>query len=105
MCTSGGGGTVKTAVAAASASTSEREAGAKIVEMSRTRQQKSKRERKGRGGIKEERMRVEYENSVMRDLGTWRVRGGEEQANDLKTSSPVQMVLMRCDKECPQGLS
>jgi len=31
-------------------------------------------------------MGVEHENSAMSDLGTWRARGGEEKAKDLKTS-------------------
>jgi len=31
-------------------------------------------------------MRVEHENSVKIDLGTWRAQGREEQAKDFKTS-------------------
>jgi len=31
-------------------------------------------------------MGVEHENSAKSDMGTWRARGGEEQAKDLKIS-------------------
>jgi len=52
-----------------SASTSDGGVSAKIVKKSRAGQQKRKRKRKGRGGMRQERMGVEHENSAESDLG------------------------------------